>query len=120
MTTYELMREGEWTTDGRLCTPGTITWREDKIPVLGRDYARLGSIIGVLSNLRREGNLILGDTDAKVPAGKVLTTDCEFDKAKAREVAPGRIEMTDLVIRAVHVSEPEQYPWSNTEEEKRE
>ena len=67
--THELLREDEWTTDGRKLTAGGVTWWE-QIPIVYE-----GTVLGALGNIRREGNRIYGDTDLEIPEEAVLTAD---------------------------------------------
>jgi hypothetical protein len=108
MSTHELLREGEWTPDGRMITPETVSWM-DSIPLLTRETGLEGFLIGAVDNIRREGNKILGDCTIDLPSGKALTVECNY--GAATEVAPGRVEMTGVRIIAANVSESKFYPW---------
>jgi hypothetical protein len=112
MRTHELLREGEWSLDGRLLTTNTVTWPH-QIPVIVRGFGNGLHLVGMLRNIRREGSRILGDTDVTIGAHMVLT--CTVDFGQARERAPGRIEMTDVRLSAAYVSTKDTYPWKHEE-----
>jgi hypothetical protein len=108
----ELLREGEWTSDGRMLTSGTVTWRE-QIPLLalpnvdqkGHDG---GYLVGAVRNIRREGNLIVGDPSIDL-GDKVLTCDVNpvgdpIEHDEGIEVSGGR-------LTAAYINEKHYYPW---------
>jgi hypothetical protein len=109
MFTYELLREGEWTEDGRKITAGSTTWSKKAVPVVhGGDNAN-GGIVGTIVNIRREGNQIIGDSDFDIGEDWVIT--CDVDVRKMTEIIPTRIECTDVRIMIAHVSKKGSYPW---------
>ncbi len=117
MTTYELLREGEWTDDGRMLTPGTTTWRDERIPLLsqGKDEHDGAQLIGSVSNIRRVGNKIFGDTNVEIGEGKALT--CDTDRVDdVTEHEDGCMEMTGVRLIGAYVNKQENYPWKDNEE----
>lgn len=71
MKTVELLREGEWTDDRRLVADGATTWPES-IPLMSRpDEVDSSIILGYITNIRREGNRIVGDSNVPVEAVSV-------------------------------------------------
>jgi len=116
MPTYELLREGEWTIDGRMLTPGTTTWREDPIPLLsqGEDEHSGAEIIGIVSEIRRVGNKIVGNTSVEIGEGKALTCDTDqLDNLTSHE--DGGIEMTGVRLMGAYVNDADKYPWKDNE-----
>lgn len=113
MKTHELLREGEWTTDGRLLAPDSIRWGM-RIPLVVRSFGDTGHIVGAVTNIRREGNRILGDTDVTIGDHMTLTCDLDVDAVvqhtdRGMEVSAGR-------LMAAHVNDKHKYPWKNREE----
>jgi hypothetical protein len=117
MPTYELLREGEWTDDGRMLTPDTTTWREEQIPLMsqGNDDHFGAVIIGKVSNIHRVGNKILGETSVEIGEGKALT--CDTDRVDdVTEHEDGCMEMTGVRLIGAYVNEADKYPWKDNEE----
>lgn len=56
----KLIEEGTPYSDGRVAAHGSINWRETKLPVV-QLYSQ--KIVGEIFNLRREGNIIYGDSE---------------------------------------------------------
>jgi hypothetical protein len=116
MPTYELLREGEWTTDGRMLTPDTITWK-DPIPLLRRadEIGQDGSeIVGKVTSIRRVGNKILGDPDIELDEDQLLTCDVDH-LGQMFEHLGGGMEITGARLVAAHVNAKDQYPWKDNE-----
>ena len=103
MTTYELLREGEWTNDGRMLEVNSVTW-EDQVPLVGRDDSLLGSV----TNIRRDGNDILGDVDVPLPGGVALTCSLRLDVLTNSD--DGVIGHSAVLLSA-HVNDRAMYPW---------
>jgi hypothetical protein len=118
VTTYEMLREGEWTTDGRLLTTGTVSWDDEKIPLMERDLqdAYESHIVGFVYNIRRVGDRILGDTDYEVGKDMTLVCDCDRIGITTEHEELG-VEFNGARIRAAVVIEKDRYPWKNDEEE---
>jgi hypothetical protein len=112
MTTYELLREDEWTVDGRKIVPPVI-WAEKVIPLMERDpdAEYMSRIIGKVTNIRRDGNLILGDTDVDLPEGTALTCDVDYAHEQTRTLEDGRVEMHNVRLRGANVNTRDNYPW---------
>ncbi len=120
MPTYELLREGEWTDDGRMLTPDTTTWREEQIPLMsqGNDDHFGAVIIGKVDNIRRVGHKIFGDTSVEIGEGKALT--CDTDRVDdVIEHEDGCMEMRGVRLIGAYVNKQENYPWKDNEEEER-
>lgn len=112
MKTSEILREGEWTRDGRLIRPGGVYWDDDVIDVMEFiDETVPPIIIGSLWNIRREGDYILADTDVM---GLVTVTvkDLVVERVVAHG-APGEkgVIIESCVIQTGFVTEPGTYPW---------
>ena len=117
MPTYELLREGEWSDDGRMLTPDSTTWREDPVPLLsmgtGEEHSD-SEIVGIVSNIRRVGNKILGDTSIEIGEGKALT--CSTDRLdEVIEHEDGCMEMRGVRLRGAYINKQENYPWKDNE-----
>jgi hypothetical protein len=119
MTTYELLREGVWSVDGRFLTPGTTTWRGELIPLLtteGTGDRFDAKLVGSVRNIHRVGNKIFGETDYEVPKGMRLTCDCGSLGTITEH--PGRgVEFAGAQIMGAFVDPKDKYPWKNDEEE---
>lgn len=113
MSTREILREGQWTNDGRMLPVGSVTWSEDPLPMLDD-----GMLAGTLTNVRREGNRILVETTPDLGDDMIVTADCDYPDGTDTvvEVAPGHIEMRSVRLRAGHVNERSFYPWSDEQE----
>jgi hypothetical protein len=107
--THELLREDEWTTDGRLIVGGTLSWWE-QIPLMYE-----GAILGAIGNIRREGNRIYGDTDTEIPEDAVIT--CDVDHVATSYEPDDRMRISGARLIGAHVSEKGTYPWKDDEEE---
>jgi hypothetical protein len=112
VTTIELLREGEWTRDGRMLTPGTIIWRE-QIPLLAlADTERNGHdgshLVGAVTNIRREGNLIVGDPS--IDLGDMILT-CDVDQLGDLIEHEEGIETNGSRLTAAYLNEKHNYPW---------
>lgn len=111
--TRELVREGEWTRDGRMLTAGNTTWR-DQIPLLARkseDKFDPGHLIGVIHNIRREDNRIVGDLSIDIEDNLIVT--CEVDKIGGVIKRAEGHEFTSARIVGCYVNKPENYPWAD-------
>lgn len=97
MRSYELLREGEVSTDGRMIWPGATTWGDTPVPVIGVNQRVLGKLV----NIRRDGRSIFGDSDVDA---ECLTVSCvgNFDNVQA---------INDLRIISAHVSRRHDFPW---------
>jgi hypothetical protein len=122
MTVYELVREGVWTTnhDGRLLTPGTTTWHDEKIPLLapkndGPEGRFESEIVGFVYNIHRVGNRILGETDYELRDDQTLTCDCDKLGETTEHEGLG-IEFAGARIRAAWIDPKDKYPWKDEEE----
>jgi hypothetical protein len=106
--THELLREGEWTTDRRMLSDGSISWWE-QIPIIYQ-----GAILGALGNIRREGNRVYGDTDLEIPEDAVLTAEVD-NLAVSSDDSGGMVIASGRLVSA-NVSPKGSYPWENEEE----
>lgn len=110
MTTYELLREDEWTVDGRRIAAPVLY--ADRIPLMTHgDQEGHSQLIGVVSNLRREGNRILGDTDADLPEGTALTCDVDYAREQVHTFDDGRMELRNVRLLGANVNTQDNYPW---------
>jgi len=110
--TRQLLREGEWTRDGRMLTIGGVTWR-DQIPLMARGDKRDGfdgsHLIGVVTNIRREGNVILGELSVDIDDNLIVT--CEVDSVEDRIERPEGVEFVTARLVAATVARTEHWPW---------
>jgi len=114
MTTYELLREDEWTTDGRRIVPPVLI--PDKvIPLLQRDADEeyRTKIVGKVTHIRREGNRIVGDVDMDLPPDTAFTCDVDYAHHMTRTLDDGRVEMKSVRLRAANVNTKDNYPWKD-------
>jgi hypothetical protein len=110
--TWELMREGQPSRDGRAVAAGACTWPENNygIPVLGYDEAEHQEVHGYVTNIRREGQLILGDCDTTLPPDACLTVGGNVgDEVIVAD--DGTWLAMKFEIRYANVSHREDYPW---------
>jgi hypothetical protein len=112
VTTYELLREDEWTVDGRRIVPPVI-WPEKVIPLMEHDpdAEYQSKIIGKVTNIRREGNRIVGDVDMELPEDTALTCDVDYAHHLTRTLDDGRIEIKNVRLRGANVNTKDHYPW---------
>ena len=110
MTTRELLREGEWTTDGRMLTSGTVTWSEP-IPLLTVPASEDNSstVVGAVRNIRREGNRIFGDLSIEIDEDQIVT--CDVDNIGEPIEHDEGLEFTGVRLRAANLNSPDAYPW---------
>jgi hypothetical protein len=113
MTSIEMLREGEWTRDGRMLTEGTVIWRE-QIPLLAlpnpqRDGHDGAHIVGAVTNIRREGHLIMGDPS--VDLGDMVLT-CDVDQIGDHIEHGEGIEVKGGRLTAAYINQRKNYPWS--------
>ena len=114
VTTYELLREDEWTVDGRRIVPPVLI--PDKIiPLMQRDpdeqYA--SHIVGKVTNVRREGNRVVGDVDMELPEGTAFTCDVDYAHHLTRTLDDGRVELKSVRLRAANINTKDNYPWKD-------
>jgi hypothetical protein len=108
MSTREVLREEEWTHDGRMLPAGSVTWAEEPLPMIVGD-----EIVGTLTGIRRAGNKILVETSLDLADDMIITADCDIPNGSAVEVAPGHITLTGIRLRAGYVNHSSFYPWSD-------
>lgn len=105
MSTYELLREGEWTDDHRFIHPGAVTWPDEPIPVLDEANA----LVGAVFNVRREGNRILGDLTLGLPDDLCLTAALHLmDKISNND---NEFEVVRGRLLSAKISDRDSYPW---------
>jgi hypothetical protein len=109
MSTYELLREGVMTVDRRLIAPGAMHWRDDEpIPVI-----QDGEVVGMVTNIRREGSSINGDLSIDLPEGMRLI--CSVVENGMMQRADGVLEVTNGRLEDAHVSDESKDPWKESE-----
>jgi len=112
-TTRELLREGEYTRDGRMLTPNSVTWR-DQIPLMARADKLNGlggdHLVGAVTNIRREGNRILGDLSVDIEDNLIVT--CEVDNTTSIKHVEG-VEFTSARLVGAYVNRADQWPWTS-------
>lgn len=108
MKTYEVLREGEWTRDGRLIREGGVQWDEtDSIPVMEYiDEWAPPIILGEMWNIRREDNRILVDSDVVTKLITVTVLDHVVE-----DITDEGVIISSCRIQTGFVSEPGTYPW---------
>lgn len=118
MSTYEILREGEKSGDGRLLAEGSVRVKDDSpIPVQARaeDGGYDSMIVGRAWNMTRVQNRIYVETDVVLPEGTCLTAG-GTTPTNPREVDKDTLLFEDYVLRYVMISDADKYPWKDNEE----
>jgi hypothetical protein len=104
--------EGKLTDDGRILEPGSVTW-VDRIPIMrgNRIFGDLDVTIGYVTNICREGSLIVGNAHLDEDTGAYpIYVGADMDHVECFVGSQGDVRFTKALLRGVHVVDAPSWP----------
>lgn len=105
MPVLELLRENEWTVDGRFIEAGSVSWEE--IVPLYSNVAGEDMLVGTVTDLFRSENRIYGYVDLDVACVTVGGSMTKFQTCDEGAI------LSEYHVLYGMVSDPLTYPWKD-------